>query len=39
MVENNHPSKNITITGYYPVGIEINAEGKYSSSKIKYIFC
>ena len=36
MVESNHPSRNISITGYYPVGIEINAEGRYPSSKIRY---
>jgi len=28
----------MTITGYYPVGVEISPTGKYASSKIKLFF-
>lgn len=35
LVEMDHPSKNITIQGYYPVGTEIKPDGKYPISTYK----
>jgi hypothetical protein len=36
--ELDHASKNITINGYYPTGIELNAEGKSPISTLRYHF-
>lgn len=33
--EMDHPSKNITLHGYYPVGTEIKPDGKYPISTYK----
>ena len=36
LYEVDHPSKNMTINGYYPTGRELSPSGKYPISSIRY---